>query len=354
MPILLIVFLLYASTVLADERLGLPAIAVPQDKALIQLGKDVFNDTHFSANNTISCASCHAPQKAFTDQRATAKGIYGQIGNRNAPTLLNVAFFKQFFHDGRANSLEQQALGPLLNPVEHGLESPEYIEQIIQQNPDYVHRFSQVFNIDKDDIRAEHLAKVIAAYERTLIAGNSAFDQYYFGRDRSKLSKSAARGLLIFRRKGNCANCHEISMNDALFTDNRFYNLGQGFEKMEAILPNFIAAIKQGQNPDDFRLTAEQRAELGRFNVTHALQDIGKFKTPTLRNIALTAPYMHDGSIKTLEEVVDYYDKGGHKNPYLDSAIYPLHLSAQEKADLVAFMRALTSEQESAAEPVQE
>ncbi len=354
MPILLIVFLLYASTVLADERLGLPAIAVPQDKALIQLGKDVFNDTHFSANNTISCASCHAPEKAFTDQRATAKGIYGQIGNRNAPTLLNVAFFKQFFHDGRANSLEQQALGPLLNPVEHGLESPEYIEQIIQQNPDYVHRFSQVFNIDKDDIRAEHLAKVIAAYERTLIAGNSAFDQYYFGRDRSKLSKSAARGLLIFRRKGNCANCHEISMNDALFTDNRFYNLGQGFEKMEAILPNFIAAIKQGQNPDDFPLTAEQRAELGRFNVTHALQDIGKFKTPTLRNIALTAPYMHDGSIKTLEEVVDYYDKGGHKNPYLDSAIYPLHLSAQEKADLVAFMRALTSEQESAAEPVQE
>ncbi len=344
MPILLLVFFLSASAVLADDRLGLPAIAVPQDKALIQLGKDLFNDTHFSANNTISCASCHAPEKAFTDQRAKSQGIYGQIGSRNAPTLLNVAFFKQFFHDGRASSLEQQALGPLLNPVEHGLESPEHIERIIHQNPDYVQRFSKIFNIDKHDIRAEHLAKAIAAYERTLIAGNSDFDQYYFGRNRSRLSKSAARGLLIFRRKGNCANCHEISMSDALFTDNRFYNLGQGFEKIEAILPDFLAAIKQGQNPDDFPMTPEQRAELGRFNVTHVLQDIGKFKTPTLRNIALTAPYMHDGSIKTLEDVVDYYDKGGRKNPYLDSAIYPLHLTEQEKADLVAFMRALTSE----------
>jgi cytochrome c peroxidase len=172
-----------------------------------------------------------------------------------------------------------------------------------------------------------------------LISGNSPFDRYYFGMDQSAISMSAARGSRIFRRKGNCANCHEISLNNALLTDNRFYNIGVGFKRLAPVLEALIA----GKNPDDLALTDGQRSELGRFNVTKALVDLGKFKTPTLRNIALTAPYMHDGSIKTLEEVIEHYDKGGDKNLFIDAKIFPLHLTQQEKADLLEFMQALTS-----------
>ena len=145
----------------------------------------------------------------------------------------------------------------------------------------------------------------------------------------------------MFRRKGNCANCHEISLNNVLLTDNRFYNIGIGFKRLAPALEALIA----GKNPDDLALTDGQRSELGRFNVTKTLADLGKFKTPTLRNIALIAPYMHDGSIKTLAEVIEHYDKGGDKNRLIDAKIFPLHLTQQEKADLVAFMRALTSPQ---------
>ena len=159
-----------------------------------------------------------------------------------------------------------------------------------------------------------------------------------------QLSESAARGSRIFRRKGNCANCHEISLNNALFTDNRFYNIGVGFKRLAPVLE---ASDEQGKNPDDLALTDVQHSELGRFNVTKTLADLGKFKTPTLRNIALTAPYMHDGSMKTLEEVIEHYDKGGDKNRFIDAKIFPLHLTQQEKADLVAFMKALTSQQPS-------
>ena len=247
------------------------------------------------------------------------------------------------FHDGRAANLEEQVLGPLLNPIEHGLKSEEQILAIVNRDDDYRNRLTQVFQIDEKQISVQHIAKAIASFERTLIAGNSAFDRYYFGRDRSELSDSAARGLLIFRRKGNCANCHEISMSHALFSDNRFYNIGIGSKTLKAIIDDFVAAVRQGQDPEQFHLTDKQRAEFGRFNVTRVIADIGKFKTPSLRNIALTAPYMHDGSLKTLEEVVEYYDKGGNKNRFQDPAIFPLNLTKQEKADLAAFMRALNS-----------
>ena len=151
-------------------------------------------------------------------------------------------------------------------------------------------------------------------------------------------------GLTIFKNKGNCVTCHEISWNNALFTDNRFYNIGVGFKQLAPVLDDLIAFVNQGKNLDDFPLTALQRSELGRFTVTKDLADIGKFKTPTLRNIALTASYMHDGSIKTLEEVIEHYDKGGDKNRFIDTKIFPLHLTQQEKQDLVAFMKALTSQ----------
>jgi len=338
--ILLIVNLGLTKQVLADNLLGLPALIIPKDNLQtpekIKLGQRLFNDKRLSADGSISCASCHHSDKAFTDGLKTAKGINGLTGTRNAPTVMNAAFYQRFFVDGRAKSLEAQALGPLTNPIEHGLKNSQAIIDIIKADANYRRDFKAVFKVD--EITPLHIGKAIASFERTLIGGNSKFDQYYFGRDRSQLSKSAARGLRIFRRKGNCANCHEISWNNARFTDNRFYNIGVGSKQLKP----FFAMMKQGQIEDS--LTPLQRSELGRFRVTKIISDIGKFKTPTLRNIALTAPYMHDGSMKTLAEVIDYYDKGGDKNPWLDSAIFPLNFTKQEKQDLENFLGSLTSQ----------
>ncbi len=347
MHYLLIFSLILSFSSKADNTLGLPPLEIPannsQSEEKIALGREFFNDTRFSADGTISCASCHQSDKALTDGLALARGINGQTGPRNTPTVVNAAFLKTQFLDGRENSLEDQALGPFINPVEHGLENKQQILDVVLNDPSYKQRLQTIFNINEEALSVEHVAKAIASFERTLIAGNSAFDQYYFGRDKSKLSDSAARGLRIFRRKGNCANCHEISWNNALFSDNNFYNIGVGFKRLKTVINDFVQALENGQNPKDFQLTVQQLSELGRFNATQFTADLGKFKTPTLRNIALTAPYMHDGSMQTLEQVVEYYDKGGDKNRFIDAAIFPLHLTVQEKADLVAFMKALTS-----------
>ena len=348
MFLILLFGLLFSQLVQADNLLGLPPLPVPADNPQtpekVALGKAFFHDIRFSGDGTISCASCHQPDSAFTDGFSIAQGIGGQRGLRNTPTVLNAAYYQNLFTDGRATSLEEQALGPLLNPIEHGIKDDKQILAIVHKDAEYRRRLIQVFAIDQNQITVQHIAKAIASFERSLIAGNSAFDRYYFGRDRSQLSESAARGLLIFRRKGNCANCHEISMSNALFSDNRFYNIGIGSKTLNSVIDDFVTAIRQGKTPAHYPLTEQQRAELGRFNVTHIISDIGKFRTPSLRNVALTAPYMHDGSLKTLEDVVEYYDKGGDKNRFQDPAIFPLHLTEQEKADLVAFMRALNSE----------
>ncbi|NOQ14969.1 MAG: c-type cytochrome [Methyloprofundus sp.] len=341
--------LLSADNLQPDNNLGLPEILIPahnpQSAEKIALGKKLFNDKRLSRDGTISCDSCHDQQRAFTDGQSVAVGIKQQTGFRNAPTVVNAAFYQTLFLDGRAASLEEQALGPFLNPIEHGLKASQQIVEIVKQDLQYQQQFAQVFNTADSVITVEQVAQAIASFERTLIAGNSAFDRYLFGRDRQALNASEARGMRLFRRKGNCANCHEISGKNALFMDNRFYNLGVGFDKVNSQIAEFVQALRAGRSADKFSFSDAQRAELGRFNVTHIIADIGKFKTPTLRNIALTAPYMHDGSVKTLEEVVEYYDKGGDKNPFLDSAIFPLHFTEQEKQDLVDFLKALTSAQ---------
>lgn len=339
--------LLSAGNLQPNDLLGLPELSIPsynpQSVEKIALGKQLFNDKRLSQDGTISCASCHNKDRAFTDGQKVAVGIKRQTGFRNAPTVVNADFYQSLFLDGRAASLEEQALGPFLNPIEHGLINQQQLVEIVNQDSQYRQQFAQVFNTT--EITAEQIAQAIASFERTLIAGNSAFDRYLFGRDRQALTDSEARGMRIFRRKGNCANCHEISGKDALFMDNRFYNLGIGFNKVNPQIAEFVKALRAGKSAEEFEFTDAQRAELGRFNVTHIIADIGKFKTPTLRNITLTAPYMHDGSVATLEEVIEYYDKGGDKNPFLDPAIFPLHLTAQEKLDLVAFLKALTSKQ---------
>ena len=343
----LLIGLIVSGSSLADQYLGLPPLPIPNDNPQttekIGLGRLLFNDKRFSADGSVSCASCHHADKAFTDGLPVAKGLNGQLGTRNAPTVMNAAFFETLFVDGRANSLEAQALGPFTNPIEHGLANQQAVVDVVQNDSTYSQQFKKVFAVQANDITIDYVVKAIASYERTLISGDSPFDRYLYGRDHTILSESAERGLGIFKRKGNCLVCHEISWNNALFTDNRFYNVGVNFKQVAPVLDDFIAYVKQGNNVDDFPLTTNQRSELGRFNATKDLADIGKFKTPTLRNIALTAPYMHDGSMKTLEEVIEHYDKGGDKNRFIDTKIFPLHLTQQEKTDLVAFMRALTS-----------
>jgi len=342
---------LFSCSLWADAPLGLPPLTIPADNPQspekVALGKKLFNESRFSADGTISCASCHDPSKAFTDGLDRARGINQQQGNRNSPTVVNAAYYTSLFLDGRRDSLEKQALDPFVNLIEHGLADWRLITKTIKNDSKYPRQFQTVFKIATSEITIDHVAKAIASFERTLVAGNSPFDRYFFTGDQQALSQSAARGSRLFRRKGNCANCHEISSDNALFTDNRFYNIGVGFS---ALQPRLNRSLKSGNDPDaaSFRknkntLTDIQRSELGRFAVTGIISDMGKFRTPTLRNIALTAPYMHDGSMKTLEEVVEYYDKGGEKNPYLDPAIFPLNLTQQEKTDLVSFLESLTS-----------
>lgn len=347
-----LLWLLFSACALADANLGLPPLPVPsnnwQTTEKISLGQRLFNDKRFSADGSISCASCHQPEKAFTDGLVVAAGLHNQQGSRNTPTLINAAFYEALFLDGRATSLEEQVPGPLVNPKEHGLTSLHSLIDIIQHDATYPVQFKHAFAIAANDITSTHITQAIASYERTLIAGNSPFDRYLFGRNHTELSASAERGLALFKDKGHCVTCHEISWNNALFTDNRFYNIGVGFKHLAPVLERFIRFVSQGKNPDAFPLTEQQRAELGRYNVTKDLADIGKFKTPTLRNISLTAPYMHDGRMKTLAEVIEHYDQGGDpeqnsKNHFIDTKIFPLHLTQQEKTDLLVFMQALTS-----------
>ncbi len=341
MRLILILSFCFPSILLANNLLGLPPLIIPENNlqtpAKINLGQRLFNDKRLSADGSISCASCHQADKALTDGLKTSKGINGLTGTRNAPTVMNAAFYTSFFVDGRSNSLETQALAPLTNPIEHGLKDSAAIIKIVQTDAEYKTAFKTVFKTNK--ITTEHIAQAIASFERTLIGGNSNFDQYFFGRDKTKLSESAARGSRIFRRKGNCANCHEISWNNARFTDNRFYNIGIGMPKLNEFLPQ----LKHTTAINSLALTNQQISELGRFQITKIPSDIGKFKTPNLRNIALTAPYMHDGSIATLAEVINYYNQGGNKNPWLDPAIFPLNLTTQEQQDLEAFLHELTS-----------
>ena len=330
-PIVAFISMLLVSQIgVTGDRLGLPKLRIPannpQSPEKIALGKMLFNDTQLSADKTVSCASCHQSEKGFTDGLPVAKGIHQLEGTRNTPTLINSAFYTSLFLDGRRLNLEAQALDPLVNPIEHGLKDPRPILDIIREDLEYRNSFNEVFGVDAADIAISHVVNAIASYERTLIAGNSRFDRYFFGGEKNALSKAETRGLNLFRRKGNCANCHEISWNNALFTDNRFYNIGIGYQHIKQVLETYLGDLhsKTGSGSTKaLTLSNRQRSELGRFSVTRVIIDIGKFKAPTLRNIAITGPYMHDGSLKNLEEVIEYYDIGGHNNPYLDPAIFP-------------------------------
>ncbi len=331
--------------------LGLPPVPVPDQNEItrqkVELGKRLFEDKRFSADGTVSCATCHKPERAFTDGIPIAKGIQGKLGVRNTPTVVNAAYYTSQFWDGRAKDLEEQAKGPFTNPVEHGLKDFGPILAVCSSDPYYKTMFKKVFGVPPTAITIDHVTAAIAAFERTIVSGNSPFDRYLYQGDEQAISQAAKRGLEIYRTKGRCQDCHTIGQNSAIFTDNKFHNLGVGFSLVEPrlfeIVEELKRARKEGRRPDPKLVDERVISELGRFAVTLDIQDIGRFKTPTLRNIAVTAPYMHDGSLETLEEVIELYDQGGEDNPMLDSGIRPLNLTDQEKADLVEFLKSLTS-----------
>lgn len=325
----------------------------PLTPAKVTLGKILFFDTRLSRDETVSCATCHKPELAFTDGKALSVGIQGRTGTRNAPTILNSMFHSSLFWDGRAENLEDQAKLPLINPVEMGMESQEAVVEKVKHIQEYPPLFDKAFG---EEPTIDRLAQAIASFERTQLSGDAPFDRFVNG-DASAISDSAQRGWAVFRGKGNCQSCHTFVLQDSPFSSHfqffsffKFQNIGigarsiQDFDRVaQKIRTTFLesGSITQSQL-DSLVLKNQDISELGRFTVTMDLQDLGAFKTTPLRDVELTAPYMHDGSLKTLMEVVEFYDKGGHPNAYLDNRIQPLGLTEQEKQDLVAFMKSLT------------
>lgn len=297
--------------------LGLQAQAayIPANNPLtaekIELGKLLYNDPRLSKDGTVSCASCHSPFHGFADPDEVSLGVGNQPGGRNSPTVINRLFSKEQFWDGRAADLEEQAHGPLTNPVEMAMPSHAEVVKKVQGIKGYAPYFQKAFG--SPEITMPRIAQAIASYERTVVSGNSPYDRYVAG-DQSAMSPAAVRGMTVFLGKGRCITCH-TGFN---FTDEGYHNLGVGMDK--------------------------PKPDLGRYDQTKKDSDKGAFKTPTLRNIVETAPYMHDGSEATLIEVVELYDRGGVKNPNLSPLMVPLNLTPQEESDLVDFMLALTGE----------
>lgn len=346
-----------ATSALAAAPLGLPPVPIPADnpqtQAKIELGDTLFHDPRFSADGKVSCSTCHDRAKGFTDNLRVSKGFNDLTGTRNAPTVLNSAYLTTLFWDGREPDLEGQSKQPPINPVEGGLPDHRPIIAILRTDPAYVKAFREVFDVAPEDITIDHYAKAIASFERTLIAGDSPFDRFFYGGDPEAMSEAAIRGFRVFTGQGRCVSCHTVEQTQALFTDNRFHNIGVGFKRIRGkendIAAKFLAAKQGGADVDVTVLTDPDASELGRFAVSEDLTTVGAFKTSTLRNVDLTAPYMHDGSLKTLEDVVDFYNNGGREDEndptseFLSGGIRPLNLSDGQKADLVEFMKALTS-----------
>lgn len=295
----------------SDVPFGLDQRSVPKDNSLtaarIALGRRLFFDPILSADHTVACASCHQPDHGFASLEAKPRGIRGQQAARRAPSLLNRAFGNSFFWDGRAATLEDQALQPIENPVEMGSSVADAVKRLREQK-DYQSKFAAAFD---DGVTATNLGKALASFERVLLRGDSRIDRFRKGGAQDVLTLEERQGLWLYESKAQCWRCH----SGANFSDEAYHNTGVSF----------------GKPP----------ADLGRFAITKIEADRGKFKTPTLRGVALTGPYMHDGSLKTLEEVIEFYNKGGGANSNLDPAIHPLKLSPEEMRALAAFLRAL-------------
>lgn len=330
--------------------LGLPPVPVPKNDALtaarIELGRKLFYDRRLSLNNTFSCAMCHVPEQGFANnEQATAVGIEGRTVRRNSPTLYNAGYYRRLFHDGREFTLEQQVWGPLLAHNEMGAPSVGYVVEKVKGLPDYAGLFEKSYGRSAS---METIGMAIASYERTLNSADSPFDRWRFGKQDLALSDAAKQGFALFTGKAGCSSCHSIDDKYALFTDNDLHNTGIGFR---AAMGDATASRKVQAAPGvtlelDPALLASvsetKPSDLGLYEITQNPADRWKYRTPTLRNIALTAPYMHDGSLATLKDVVRFYNQGGAPNENLDPRIKPLSLTDEEENALVEFLGALT------------
>jgi cytochrome c peroxidase len=316
--------------VLSSERvvpskgsLGLSSVPLaaenPPKAETILLGRRLFFDPILSGPHTFSCATCHQPQFAYADNRPLTAGAVGKTSVRNVPSVVNSAYFTSLFWDGRASSLEKQVQSPIESTDEMANTVPE-VEKRLNADETYRQEFSEAWG--PGPITFEMVEKSIASFERALVSGNSPFDRWKYGHDERAVSDSVKRGFVVFtsKKKGNCAVCHTVEAKCALFTDNKFHDIGVG--------------VQSGKI-----------ADTGLYAITHNEADRGKFKTPSLRNVALTAPYMHDGSLRDLKQVMDFYVGGGSSHPNLDREIHPLEfLTGQERRDLLAFLNSLTGE----------
>ncbi len=329
--------------------LGLPAVpgAAAIDAAKIELGRRLFYDRRLSLNDTFSCAMCHLPDQGFTsNELATAVGIEGRSVRRNSPTIYNVAYAELLFHDGREDRLEQQIWGPLLARNEMGNPSIGYVLNKIRRIDDYEGLFEAAF--DGRGVSMTTLGSALASYQRALVSGDSAFDRWYYGGDENALSAPARRGFDLFTGKAACSACHSIGKDSALFMDNRLHNTGVGYRESMGIRPQKQkvqvapgVVIEVDRDIID-RVGEPAAADVGLYEVTQNPYDRWKYKTPGLRNVELTAPYMHNGSLGTLRDVVEFYDGGGVPNEGLSPLIKPLGMSPREKDDLVRFLESLT------------
>jgi cytochrome c peroxidase len=351
-----------AADAVVKPPLGLPPIPIPADNPQtsekIALGKKLFDDKRFSSTGQVSCATCHDEKKAFTDSplrtsRGIKKGGTTLTGTRNAPTVVNAAYFDVQFWDGRSPSLEDQSQHPFINPVEMGLKDHQPILKIVRSDPEYVKAFERVFGKKGTQVTMKEVQQAIGAFERTQVAGNSPFDRYFYGGDAKALTDAQKRGFDLYVNKGRCVSCHVIEQTQALFTDNRFHNVGVGINDVQKDVPDLAGAFLQAKATlaeVDVKILSDKRtSELGRFAISRDLEGLGAFKTPTLRNVAVTPPYMHDGSLATLKDVMTHYNNGGVTkegdpvNDFLSGGIRPLNLTEPEIDDLISFMEALTS-----------
>jgi cytochrome c peroxidase len=316
--------------------------------ARVALGRKLFFEPRLSADSTVACATCHDPARAFTDGRPVSVGIHGRVGQRKSPTILNALYNKYQFWDGRVTTLEQQAALPITNPFEMGSESIADAVSRIAGDKDYQTQFMEAFG---RAVNEQDMLRAVAAYERTLTSFDSPFDHFIAG-EANAISDSAKRGWELFNTKARCNLCHALTDNQrdaTLFIDNDFHNIGVGILRhhVTPLAQQAEREVAQGNlSAIDTAAITSDISVLGRFLVTRKEKDIASFKTPGLRNILVTGPYFHDGSMQTLWDVMDHYNKGdGITNPWLDDDMQPLALTEPEIDDVVAFLASLTSPQ---------
>lgn len=336
----------------SEPQLGLPPLEEQILSNLstekISLSRKLFFDRRLSLNDTFSCAMCHIPEQGFSsNELKTPVGVEGRSVRRNSPSLYNVGFATNLFHDAREFRLEEQIWSPLLAHNEMANPSVGYVLNKLRNLPDYEGLFESVYG---SGVSMSNLGDVMAAYQRVLVSANSPFDRWYYGDDEAAVSKSTKRGFEIFKGKGGCISCHLTGENSALFTDNQLHNTGIGYKDSMGIKsPTVRVALAPGVFAEVDRDIVDgvglpPPADLGRYEITQNPLDRWKYKTPGLRNVALSAPYMHNGSLATLEDVVQFYNNGGVKNPTISPLINPLNLDDQEVEDLLAFLRSLTGD----------